>query len=193
MFACTRQAALCCLHARGGRLLRALSALVHTRFSWTFWSCLADRVQLLMLAGKLPCSLPLSVVVSQPCCLIAACLLEALKGISFFVIAMKGGPDWWETGKERRCGERRPFLLCFFYEYSNVSYFQVNFKGKVKAHQLLLAFGRELFYRSHVVVCLEIGWTEHARESIHYRFLAFSVLTLYSFAPPRNCSEQKIQ
>lgn len=140
-----------------GRQVAQSTVLVHTRFSWTFWSCLADRVQLLMLAGKLPCSLPLSVVVSQPCCLIPACLLEGLKGISFFVIAMKGGPDWWETGKERRCGGRRPLLLCFFYKYSNVSNFQVNFKGKVKAHQLLLAFGRELFYSSHVVVCLEMG------------------------------------
>lgn len=74
-----------------------------------------------------------------------------------------------------------------------MSYFQVNFKGKVKAHQLLLAFRRELSYSSHVVVCLEMGWKGHARESIHYRFLAFSVLTLYSFVPPRNCSEQKIQ
>lgn len=142
---------------------RALSVLVHTRCSWTCWSCLAGRVQLLMLAGKLPCSLQLSVVVSQPCCLIPARLLqEALKGISFFVIAMKGHPDRWETGKER-CGA----FACFW--------------------------KRALFYSSHVVVCLEMGWTGHARESIHYRFLAFSVLTLYSFAPPTNCPEQKIQ
>lgn len=90
---------------------RALSVLAHTRFSWTCWSCLADRVQLLMLSGKLMCSLQLALMVSQLCCLIPAhLLLEAWKGVSFFDEEWSRLMGSWQ--KKRR-GERRPLLLFF--------------------------------------------------------------------------------
>lgn len=72
--------------------------------------------------------------------------------------------------------------------------FPTYFHGENKSLSVFACYwNRALFYSSHVVVCLKMGWPGHARESIHYRFLAFTILTLYSFVLPTNCPEQKIQ
>lgn len=66
-----------------------------------------------MLAGELPCSLQLLSMVSQ---LLPNSCMSSPGGFErdlVFVIAMKGGPNQWETGKEIRCGRRRLLLLCF--------------------------------------------------------------------------------
>lgn len=72
--------------------------------------------------------------------------------------------------------------------------FLSSFHGENKSLSVFACFWkRALFYSSHVVVCLKMGWTGRARESIHYGFLAFTILTLYSFVLPKNCPEQKMQ
>ena len=107
---------------------RALSALVHTRLSWTCWSCLADRVQLLM---QIPL-FPAVVCCGQSASLPNSCT-SSPGGLERDLILCDFNDGWprpvgdWQGKKWRE----EPSPAVFPLEYSYVSYFQAHFTGKV--------------------------------------------------------------
>lgn len=170
---------------------RALSVLIHTRFSWTWWSCLTEKSSAVNTGWQTPL-FPTVVLCGQSALLPNSCLSSS-RSFKRDLTVCDCNEGW-----SRLVGDRQGKNL--WREEASLALFPLGIQWCVifpslfhEESKSLSAFSciwkSALFYSSSVVVCLKMGWIGYARELIHFKFLAFS-LFIHLLHPQRAQSKR---